>query len=326
MRRRGLAVELRGLGAVPLHRSRLCLHPVWLLNYNTTCPAGWWTSANDCYRNSSGSTSVPGLTPAQLADTVLTATAGSSDTAALAVDGELYTLSQSSVVGLDEGWTSAEFNLFGNYDRTQAVLNSDASLTVQILTDTVVLGTSGPTCAKNGFTGETNNLNLLGAGCPSAAPCLGFNSSRATSRARPLPRAERSLPPRSASTPRSRAARTTSASSSATTATKPIPRGTSGGNDPVLLRARLRGGRPGEPAGRLHVHPPGREPVHHHQRLRRHRSVPHLQRQRRRNLSLAPRLGGRVGPALLRVRPRRSSFRTSRPSGSSCPRAISTRS
>jgi hypothetical protein len=62
-------------------------------------------------------------------------------------------------VYLSDGWTGSEFNIFGIGGGSQADFNAGTALTVEIdLTDGT---TDVPTCqARDGTTGETNNLNL----------------------------------------------------------------------------------------------------------------------------------------------------------------------
>ncbi len=101
-----------------------------------------------------------------LASLTMTGTAGSSDAVTMTTgNGTLYSMSQASVLGLSAGWSTAEFNVFGNANGTEAVLNNGASIVVQTLTDSVSPTTNAPTCSSAGFTGETNNLNLVAGSC-----------------------------------------------------------------------------------------------------------------------------------------------------------------
>lgn len=133
----------------------------WLINYNTTCPAGWNTYSNDCYKNST-SVRVPLQAINQLKHLSLsgTAVARRKDTLVLTTKTDAYsTTGKDTVTYLADYWTGSEFNVIGNGGGSQAVFNAGTSLTVQIdLTDGQ---TTAPTCASNaGTTGETNNLNL----------------------------------------------------------------------------------------------------------------------------------------------------------------------
>jgi hypothetical protein len=143
----------------------------WLLNWGVTCPSGWTkyvppgTTEIDCYLNSS-SPSIGGLSIADLPYISLTGNAaGRTDTAlADTPNGDISAVGQDSVLDLEEGWNSAEFNVFGNGNSDEVNLNSGASLVVQI---NLVNGTTNtPTFSTESFTGETNNLTLIGT-----APC-----------------------------------------------------------------------------------------------------------------------------------------------------------
>jgi hypothetical protein len=151
----------------------------WLLDWGTTCPAGWFTYEDDCYTNSS-SVEVPAQTIANLANLTLTgnAAAGGLDTITLWTGTEAYSASgEDSVVNLAAGWQDAEFNIFGDCCGTQAIFNSGSSLAV---TTSVADGTTNaPSCEEEGFTGETNNLNLVAPCSPigGASPAIVFTES-----------------------------------------------------------------------------------------------------------------------------------------------------
>jgi hypothetical protein len=139
----------------------------WLLNYVNTCPSGWNAFQGNCFKNSNSGVSVAAQPITTLGNQALTGAAGSSDTVTMWIgDGNLYAYSQASVLNLSGGgWTSAEFNVFGNANSTQAVFNSGASIVVQTVTDSVTQTTTAPTCESGGFTGETTNLNLVANSC-----------------------------------------------------------------------------------------------------------------------------------------------------------------
>jgi hypothetical protein len=58
----------------------------WLINYDATCPSGWYTYGSDCYTNSNAA-EVSTLTASQLATVQMTgsATAGGNDAVPLSV-------------------------------------------------------------------------------------------------------------------------------------------------------------------------------------------------------------------------------------------------
>ncbi len=94
---------------------------------------------------------------------------------------------------LAQGWQTAEFNVFGDGGDSQAAFNTGSTIVVRVGVDNETL--SIPSCVKNGFTGETNNLTLVStpavvsrgalpsivitesnAGSPTAASCATADS------------------------------------------------------------------------------------------------------------------------------------------------------
>ena len=74
----------------------------------------------------------------------------------------------SSVLQLGSAWNTAEFGIFGDGGATGATFNPGTTLNVQT---TVHNGTTlAPTCVYEGFTGETNNLNLTATPVLSQGP------------------------------------------------------------------------------------------------------------------------------------------------------------
>ena len=135
----------------------------WLLGYDTTCPADWTQYQSDCYRNTAASpwNGPAALTVADLASVQLTgiANAGDNDTVIMtATSGFATAESSSDTLGLANNWNTAEFDVFGNANSSEAVFSPGTSIS----TSTAINDGSAtaPTCAMEGFTGETNNLNM----------------------------------------------------------------------------------------------------------------------------------------------------------------------
>lgn len=153
----------------------------WLINYNSTCPSGWNTFGGDCWRNSASSAAVPTQAATNLANITLTGTAGAVDGIAMSTwDGVVHAASQSSIIGLSQSWTAAEFNIFGDGGGSEAVFNSGATLTVQTLTNMVSGSAVAPVCEASGTTGETNNLTIVANSCcpiAGATPGIQFTES-----------------------------------------------------------------------------------------------------------------------------------------------------
>jgi hypothetical protein len=137
----------------------------WLVHYLNACPSGWIDYAGDCWKSSVAAVSVPAEPITNLANLAVSGTTGSSDAVTVTVGQSIYTASQSTVFNLNQFWTVAEFNVFGNGDLTSAIFNSGALIVVQVLTDSVVPTQSPPFCDVGGFTAETNNLNLVSGSC-----------------------------------------------------------------------------------------------------------------------------------------------------------------
>jgi hypothetical protein len=141
--------------------SPLLFMQYWLLNYGSTCPAGWFSYSGDCYTNSNA-TGVPAVKASQLGNVSLKGSAakGGSDVVTLTSGGQAYAVSNAdSVVKLASSWNTAEFGIYGDGDGTQAKFSAGTTVQVETATNN---GTSlAPSCSLQGFTGETNNLNLV---------------------------------------------------------------------------------------------------------------------------------------------------------------------
>jgi hypothetical protein len=158
----------------------------WLVDYNTdgkTCPATWQTGGmqapNNCVKNSTNAVPTPNEPIANLGQLALTGTAGTADSVVLTTATTLYSVSQSSILGLSSAWTAAEFNVLGDSNGTNAHFNSGSAIVVQTLTDSTTPTTNPPSCTSTIFLGattlETNDLNLLSPG-PTSCCTFGGNT------------------------------------------------------------------------------------------------------------------------------------------------------
>jgi hypothetical protein len=137
----------------------------WLIDWNTTCPAGWYTysssSFTDCYSNSAatayGALTAQGLSKIALAGT---AASGGNDQMTLSnTSGKASSASgKDSVLDLASAWNTAEFGVYGDAGGGEA--NFSAKTTLEAQTTLAGTSSSAPSCVKEGFTGETNNLTL----------------------------------------------------------------------------------------------------------------------------------------------------------------------
>ncbi|HEX4791520.1 MAG TPA: hypothetical protein VH372_23860 [Actinospica sp.] len=144
----------------------------WLIDYSATCPSGWYSYSSDCYTNSSAS-QVSEVTAKQLATVDLSGSAasGGNDAVSLSVgSGQATTVTgKDSKIGLASFWNTTEWGVYGDGGGSAADFGSSNTLEAQTaLTST---SSSAPSCVKEGFTGETNNLSLA------ATPALGTESS-----------------------------------------------------------------------------------------------------------------------------------------------------
>jgi hypothetical protein len=145
----------------------------------TRCPRGWTpytiegTSEIACYLNSAAK-SVPSQPLANLPYLSLEGqSSGGTDTAILSTpDGNLSAVGQDSVLDLEQGWTAAEFGVFGDLNYSQVNFNSGTTFAVQ--TSLYSGNTNAPSCPETGTTGETNNLTLAPAGSSQCCPYSGY--------------------------------------------------------------------------------------------------------------------------------------------------------
>ena len=143
----------------------------WLENYDTTCPFGWKTYGGFCWQNDPIAGSLPGSVPtiADLANDTLTGTAAANgtDTVVMTIgSGHAIATNVDSALNLAGAWKVAEFAILGDGGGGEA--NFSAGTTLKVRTSVQSGTRTAPTCVRNGYTAETNNLNLVGT--PAIAP------------------------------------------------------------------------------------------------------------------------------------------------------------
>lgn len=157
----------------------------WLINYNATCPPGWFTSTPDCYINSKAA-DVKTLTASQLATLRFSgsATSGGNDEVLLSVgSGQATTVTaKDSRIDLARFWHTAEWGVFGDGGGVEAYFGANTSLEAETAL-TASSGSAAPKCVKEGFTGETNNLKLTTTGAlgTRSSPTIGSQQTNGTS-------------------------------------------------------------------------------------------------------------------------------------------------
>jgi hypothetical protein len=145
----------------------------WLINYDASCPSGWYSYSEDCYTNSNAS-EVSQLTAKELATLKLSGSAasGGNDAVSLSVgSGSATTVTgKDSKIDLASYWNTTEWGVFGDGGGSEAYFGTDNTLEAQTAL-TASSGSTAPSCVEEGFTGETNNLTL------GTTPALGSESS-----------------------------------------------------------------------------------------------------------------------------------------------------
>jgi hypothetical protein len=142
---------------------------VWyiLLGYGT-CPSSAWiqpAGTSDCYLEGSNTSAVPAQNITNLGNMTVTGVAGTTNDSVTVTtgDGKLYKATNTSYLNLDNSWTFAEFNVFGNASFAEAMFGANSTLSVALsLTDGA---TASPSCTLGTTTGETDSLNYVPASC-----------------------------------------------------------------------------------------------------------------------------------------------------------------
>ncbi len=135
----------------------------WLIAYGPSCPTKWTsvTGTGDCFTNSPAVRAVA-LSASQFGQISLqgSVASGGSDQAVLTTPTTAYATSNpDSMLDLASSWSAAEFDVFGDGNGTQATFG--AGTTIDVMTATGDGADLAPTCSKEGFTSETNNLHLV---------------------------------------------------------------------------------------------------------------------------------------------------------------------
>jgi hypothetical protein len=136
----------------------------WLINWDRTCPSGWNTFGVDCWKNAPTGAGYSPQPIANLHDLKVTGKANANGTDTIIIagpDGTASAANVDSVLTLAKYWKAAEFNVIGDCCGSRADFSSGVTVVVRT---TVNSGTtSAPSCVQEGFTGETNDLNLAGS-------------------------------------------------------------------------------------------------------------------------------------------------------------------
>jgi hypothetical protein len=133
----------------------------WLVGLGgSSCPSGWTAAYGDCVQNASGGVSAPSaLTVADLYDMKITGSGASGGSITLYVGGYMQSSPGDNIIpDLASNWGDAEYNVFGDGGGGQAVFNTGTTIVVRTQVDTGI--NILPNCIIDGWTAETNNLNL----------------------------------------------------------------------------------------------------------------------------------------------------------------------
>lgn len=147
----------------------------WLVNYSGVCPSGFSSDgAGNCSMDSPAA-SVPALAATGLGTLSMYVTSAGytlsgisqATSVNLTIGSNAYSTYDVNfdTLGLTQGWSVAEFNVFGDGNLWQANFNAGSYITVatSIRDETTAhpnLTNTTDSCFQNSTTGETNNLNL----------------------------------------------------------------------------------------------------------------------------------------------------------------------
>jgi len=164
----------------------------WLIKFNATCPSSAWTQfqfTGDtdiyCFQSTTTASLPAGVDlPVSGFGTVTFSAKANATSDQVKIEdglGHAATRVGTNAVALSGGWTDAEFNVFGDAGNSdgggQAGFGTNSTIVVKT---TVHNGTkNAPTCVAESFTGETNNLTLVGTAAISTqqAPAIEFTQS-----------------------------------------------------------------------------------------------------------------------------------------------------
>ena len=163
----------------------------WLYNVNGSCPSAWRSSGNSCVFDSA-KTSVPVQPAGNLKNLVLYGyTNVNTDTVVLQTASDTFYQANitDQVVTLWQGWTGAEFNIYGDANSTESFLNPGSTLAVRLAVPPNGLTIPPPTCALatalGGDTLELNNLYIT-TPCKTDATSIAFTESNTTGSQAPV--------------------------------------------------------------------------------------------------------------------------------------------
>lgn len=145
----------------------------WMIQYGpagSTCPAGWNTYSFGgggpvyCWRNAASAAPAPSQPATSLGimkvNGAVAGVHGAEDWISVTEGATVYTANgDNPFPDLGSEWQYAEFNVFGDGNGDQA--NFNAGSTIVVRTQVASGVNVAPSCDMQGFTGETNNLNLV---------------------------------------------------------------------------------------------------------------------------------------------------------------------
>ena len=147
----------------------------WVYNYPSGCPSGFSSysgvgRAGCVYTGPAVSVPIQPLDNLSALTLTGTAVSGGLDQLTLSTGTSLYsTYGEDTVLYASDGWTEAEFNVFGDGNASEATFSSGTLLSVETLV-TNGTTTTAPTYTPVGTTAETNNLTLGSLVCGVADP------------------------------------------------------------------------------------------------------------------------------------------------------------
>jgi von Willebrand factor type D domain len=159
----------------------------WLIRYGPSCQAGWYSDGNDdCYTDGSNVASAPDDPIGDLKNLSIVGKADpAGNDSVMLFDGsstpQATAANMGNMLNLGSAWKGVEFAVVGDCCSAMASFNQGATVVART---TIQSGTTNaPTCAVEGWTYETNNLNLQGPATvmSGSSPALIATESNASS-------------------------------------------------------------------------------------------------------------------------------------------------
>ena len=151
----------------------------WLVNWGASgCRTGWTKVDASCFQEGASASGVPQVPVSALGQVTLDGSVGSGyDSISFVTGGTAYGSSLGDPVALYGNWTDAEFKIGGDGFGTQASFAGNTTIGIRTSVDHGTPATA-PTCAYNGFSTETNNLQFVNTPSATTTTLPGLESTQ----------------------------------------------------------------------------------------------------------------------------------------------------